>query len=309
MVDKIVPESEQKKQSLQCVVAETMPLPDDIETPENARQEGRASHEPANAAPHTRAAGESGGKKKTPKQKKLASMKSPIIDAIVNGRYVFKTKKAAEKKIRYIEERFVKSTYAPEEHKGRTIMWIRGYDLTKAEKKAGCIGNYALIYSEKTDDDKWTLKAQKLETDPGRHPQRKREKAKHPDWGYWVLRRIKKNWRYETIEEAYADLMTLAEDFPEVSIPAQNKLYTIIYRKADTEDGFPLFKVILEVENLPEGGFTITCKENTFTRDKPKETKQSEETTSKPQGKFTSMVELKRNKRTNIADATGDSEA
>lgn len=236
-------------------------------------------------------------------KKTLANVKSPIIDAVIHQRYVFGNKTDALNKIVYISEHFVKSTLAESVAADCTVIWIRDYQLSDDEVNAGCIGNYALLFCDQTPDKKYTVSARKLEIDPSKHPQRKRTKSKHPDWGYWVLRRIKKNWRYGSIDEAYNDLMQLAEDFPEVSIPGQNKLYTIVYRKTD-DDSLPLFRIVLEVEALKEGGFTVTCTENTFKRDdKPKREEVNEKAEPEQVGRFTSMVAVKRNKRRNISDS------
>lgn len=241
-------------------------------------------------------------------KKSLAHVKSPVIDALIHQRFVFTNRADAVEKIRQIEQRFVRSSLAESVTPETTVVWIRGFQLTGEEEKSGCIGNYAVVQADQTPDGKYTLIARKLPVEPARHPVRKRRKGKHPDWGYWVLRRVQKNWRYGSIDEAYGDLMKLAEDFPEVSIPSQNKLYTIIYRKT-TDGSLPLFRVILEVEALPQGGFTITCKENTFKRENKPE-KKSEEPAAESQeapGRFASMVTVKRNRRKNIADLVGKS--
>jgi hypothetical protein len=237
-------------------------------------------------------------------KKSLANAKSPIMDAVIHQRYVFAKKSDALKKIIDISEKFVTSTLAESVAADCTVIWIRDYEITEAEMAAGCIGNYALLYPDETPDGKYTVAARKLVIEAAKHPQRKRQKSKHPDWGYWVLRRIKKNWRYGSIDEAYSDLMQLAEDFPEVSIPGQNKLYTIVYRKTD-DNSLPLFRIVLEVEALPEGGFTITHKENTFKREnKPPREESTVQNTeaAEPMGKFASMIAVKRNKRRNISE-------
>lgn len=239
-------------------------------------------------------------KRKKPK-KFLANIKSPIIDAILNGHYVFSSREQAEKKLEYVQSRFVRSSYGQEEEVPRTILWIRGYDVTEEEEATGCIGNYAIIYIDEQPGNSFTLAAQKVVADAKRHPQRRRKKNRHPDWGYWVLRRIKKGWRYDSIDEAYSDLMTLAEDFPDVTIPSQNKVFTILYQRSMDEEELPLKRVILEVEALHEGGFTVTCKPNNY---KPKETK-AKKVEAEPKaamGRFTSMVQVKQNRRKNIAD-------
>jgi hypothetical protein len=247
-------------------------------------------------------------------KKTLANVRSPIIEAVIHQRFVFASKADALAKINVISERFVRSTLAESAPNDCTVIWIRDYQLSEEEEKAGCIGNYALLYADKTPDGKYTVAARKLTIEAAKHPQRKRQKSKHPDWGYWVLRRVKKNWRYDSIDEAYNDLMQLAEDFPEVSIPGQNKLYTIVYRK--TEDGsLPLFRIVLEVEALPQGGFTITSKENTFKREgKPRREEEVQSTadastTPEQMGRFTSMITVKRNKRRNIGDVRANAAA
>ncbi len=232
-------------------------------------------------------------------KKVLAHAGHPIIDAVIKMRYAFSNYDDALNKITYLENRFVKSSLADLETPATTVLWIRGYDVTKKEEEAGYTGNYALISPDMTPDKKYTLIARKLEVEIGKHPQRKRKKSKHPDWGFWVLRRVQKGWRYDSVEEAYADLMAIAEEFPEVSIPSSNKLFTIIYRKA-TDDSLPLFRVVLEVEALQEGGFTITCTENTYRSNKTKEV--PTEDAPEPIGKFASMIALKKNRKKNIND-------
>ena len=242
-----------------------------------------------------------------PRRRKIvATVKSPLMEASLHGRFRFKTRKEAIERIQAISERFVKSSLTPEDRDDALILWVKGYDLTEEEVDKGCIGNYVFLYCEELTDGRFTLRAQKLEADPQSHPQRRRRKGKHPDWGYYVLRRIKKEWRYHSVEEAYADLLKLAEDFPQVSIPASNKLYTIIYQKPEDPNGVPLFRAVLDiVPNREQGGFQITCKENLFRRNSGAPSANARPVSSgapqvdgKPAaGYFTSMLEMKRSKR------------
>jgi hypothetical protein len=234
-------------------------------------------------------------------RKYLATAANPIIAAVLEGHYSFRTRTSAEEKLAYIQENFVRSTYGQEDDTPRTIIWIRGYDVTEEEEAAGCIGNYAIIYVNELSEDTYTLSALKVIADPRRHPQRRRKKNRHPDWGYWVMRRINKGWRYDSIDEAYSDLMTLTEDYPLVTIPSQNKVLTILYQRPENEGDPALRRVILEVEALHEGGFTIVCKDNNH---KPKESKvpKVEAEAKAAVGRFTSMVQVKQNRRKNIAD-------
>jgi hypothetical protein len=240
--------------------------------------------------------------------KVLAHARHPIIDAVIKMRYTFSSYEDALDKIDYLEKRFVKSSLSESVTPDTTVLWIRGYEVTEAEEEKGYQGNYAVITPEMTPDKKYTLIARKIEIDLGKHPQRRRNKSKHPDWGYWVLRRVQKGWRYDSVEEAYKDLMAIAEDFPEVSIPSTNKLLTIIYRKT-TDGSLPLFRVILEVEALREGGFTITCKENEHKgAKKPKAENAITAEGEEPEqiGRFASMVALKKNRKKNINDVLNE---
>ncbi|TAE33155.1 MAG: hypothetical protein EAY65_05640 [Alphaproteobacteria bacterium] len=239
------------------------------------------------------------------KKKNLANIKSPIIQAVINQTYVFPNKSAALDKLSYIGDRFIRSSLTNDLDGTSCVLWIRGYDISPEEQEGGYVGNYALIGVELTKDKKYTLSASKLPIELEKHPQRIRKKSKHPDWGYWVLRRVQKNWRYEDINDAYSDLMQLAQDYPDVSIPSQNKVFTIIYHKREGVEN-PLMRIILELDSLSEGGFTIRWQENTYQRKDEKASKKAEkiEENAPPQqvGRFTSMVMVKQNKRKNIAD-------
>jgi hypothetical protein len=241
-----------------------------------------------------------------PKKKNLANVKSPIIQAIIDQTYVFPNKEMALRKLAYVSDRFIRSSLTSELESTATVLWIRGYAITAQEEESGFLGNYAMIGVEITANGSYTLAASKLPIELSKHPQRLRKKGKHPDWGYWVLRRVQKNWRYDAIDEAYNELMQLVQDYPEVSIPGQNKVYTIIYHKREGVEN-PLLRIVLEVESLPQGGFTITWKENTYQRadSKPRKNASKDEEDKPPQqqvGRFTSMVMVKQNKRKNLAD-------
>jgi hypothetical protein len=253
-------------------------------------------------------------KEEDQKQKKmLAHVRHPIIDAVIKMRYSFSNYEDALDKIVFLEKKFVKSSLSESVTPDTTVLWIRGYELTEAEEGEGFTGNYAVISPDMTPDKKYTLTARKLDIELAKHPQRKRRKSKHPDWGYWVLRRVQKGWRYDSVEEAYKDLMAIVEDFPEVTIPSSNKIFTIIYRKTN-DDSLPLHRVVLEVEALKEGGFTITCKENTHRGSGGKKpdaavTGGEDGAEQEAPGRFASMVALKKNRKKNINDVLKEQKA
>lgn len=251
-------------------------------------------------------------------KKTLANIKSPIIQAVINEQYRFKTEEDALKKIAYLKTRFVESKKAREADGGKNaIIWVKDYDLTDEETEAGLLGNFALInFTFDKKSKQHYLQATKLPAEPKFHPKRIRSKQSTADFGHFVLRRVSKNWWYPTIEEANKDLELLAADYPEVSIPATNKLYTMIYRRAEKGDK-PVKRYVLEVEAHEQGGFTISIKENTYVAKKKPEKKThplqermaaaadataataegTPPTDGTTQGKFTSLVALKRSRK------------
>lgn len=240
-------------------------------------------------------------------KKSLATLKSPIVQAIVGGQYRFKTKEDALEKIAFIKARFVQSKLAKQDDSELSaIIWIKDYELIDKEIADGLLGNFALVtLSEDSKAKRFYLQAQKLPAAPKFHPKRIRPKQKTPDFGHWVLRRIQKEWWYPTIEEANADLMALAEEFPLVCIPATNKLYAMIYRAA-AKGTKPVNRYVLEIKAHEQGGFKIDLSANHYVA-KPKAPKKEvpvRETAGETQGKFTALEKLKRSRKRTDAPAS-----
>lgn len=240
-------------------------------------------------------------------KKSLATLKSPIVQAIVGGQYRFKTKEDAMAKIAFIKARFVQSKLAKQdESELSAIIWIKDYELIDKEVADGLLGNFALIsLTEDTKEKRFYLNAQKLPAAAKFHPKRIRPKQKTPDFGHFILRRVQKNWWYPTIEEAGADLAALAEEFPQVCIPATNKLYAMIYRSAPKGEK-PVKRYVLEIKPHEQGGFMIALTDNNYVA-KPKPVRKAipeRKTEGETQGKFTATEKLKRSrKRTDAAPA------
>lgn len=247
-------------------------------------------------------------------QKRLATEKNPTIEAIINGLFRLETNDQAIDKITALKENFIiSSKLPPSEIEGGIKLWIRGYKITEDEEKEGYLGNYAEISTLELADGKFTITAKKLDIKLKFHPQRKRPKKKHPDWGHPCMRLIKKGKTFETIEDAQKVLGQLHEEFPNISIPAVNKLFVIIYSKAEKP---PVQKYILEIAADRDGnGFKIEAKPNKYDKAKTqaaKDVRKNPESSNQgsnapddnPLGKgyFASMIELKRNNKTQISE-------
>lgn len=231
----------------------------------------------------------------TPKNKKTATSVHPTINAVLKELYRFANEEQALSRIRQLKEHFVASKLSAEKP-NTAVLWIRGYALTPEESKQGYTGNYAII-SAKKQGGKYVLAATKLATELGVHPQRKRPKKQHPDWGHPILRDIKKKRNYDSAAEAAHELSRLHEEFPEASIPDEGRLMIILYEKTEGRKS-PVQKYKFAVRAVPEGGFIIEYQKNV----KPIKS-QLPGSKAAPLPKdaessyFTEMVKLKRKKK------------
>ena len=181
------------------------------------------------------------------------------------------------------------------------ILWVKGYGLTKEEEEEGFLGNFGRIYIKKTEEGKFTLLLEKIEKPIRLHPQKKRNRHKHPNWAHHVLRKIKKGHVYTIPTEATEDLEILHEEFPDISIPAKGKLFIMVYKKPENEGDIPVEKIVLEQKLMQDGTVIIEWKanerkklESAYIEEKNKQKEEVKK--EEPQGYFTSMVSLKRNK-------------
>lgn len=197
--------------------------------------------------------------------KKNANIRNPVIAAVVQELFRFSNEKQAQDKIEAIRNNFAISNKTPKAERANTlILWIKGFAITTDEEDKGYTGNYAAISAKKIDGGKYTLHAQKIESELKFHPEKKRVKKRHPDWGNPILRGIRKKKIYKTAEEAFAELSLLHEEYPEISIPGKNRLLIMIYEKREGEP--PVKKYKLEVMAEESGGYCINFQENTKTQ-------------------------------------------
>lgn len=231
-----------------------------------------------------------------PYKKRYAFIKDPVIEAVVNGYYVFQNKEQGAKQLGIIKERYVISREGPGEGEaGSCILWIKGYEVTPEETEKGFIGNFALISLEQRDVTEWRFSVRKLEAESRIHPQRKRPDARHPNWGHPILRSVQKQRVYFTIEEAQSELHILQQEYPQAAVPGANRLFIMIFSRKEGEEN-PIKRYILEIKIAPNGGFFIDCTLNPNQgKKKPKLPENAE-----PMGHFASKVVLgkARKKRT-----------
>lgn len=177
--------------------------------------------------------------------------------------------------------------------KPAVIIWLRGYALTPEEEREGFLGNYALVTVKAVQEEKekFTLIATKLAADLKHHPQTKRPKQQHPDWGHPILRGVKRKKLYLDVEHAQAELQALHEEYPDVTIPCTHKLYIIIYDKKLNKVP-PVQKWVLTVQPQQDGGYYIVAEENNYQAAPALPGQQAREA-QEPVGFFTAKIAMK----------------
>lgn len=228
-------------------------------------------------------------KKPVGKQKKYATVHNPTINAVLKALYSFASEEQALQHIDKLKENFVTSKQSKTPN--TALIWVGGYELTEEEKEQGSTGNFALI-SYKKSGDRYKLYATKISSDPAHQPHRKRPKKEHPDWGHPILRDIRKGRLFESMEQAFAELMRLHEEFPNISIPSDNGLLIILYEKVEGEK-LPVQKYKFKIEITPAGEYFIHYRRNV----KPKKTAYKRNQESENKGYFSAVVNLRRKQK------------
>lgn len=232
------------------------------------------------------------------KQKKAATTRNPSIEAVVKQLLRLPSEAEAVKKMNSLRKHFVVSKQHIEQSDTPNLMlWIKGFEVSKAELNDGFLGHFAVIAPKQLPDGRWTLTATKLWLELAKHPQKKYQakKQRHPNWGHPVLRKIKKGVDGLSLEEGVGMLMKLHEEYPDASIPGELKLYLMIYKKADKGEK-PITKWVFEMAEQSEGIYRITYKTNE-PQEKPTAKKPTATTNNEVLGKFTAKAVMKKKRK------------
>ncbi|MBI1274719.1 hypothetical protein GC177_01960 [bacterium] len=223
---------------------------------------------------------------------RIATSQSPWIASVIEGSCHFADEATALKRLEAIKRQFILSKHQPAQDYPRPacILWVKAYEVTEEEAAQGYLGHYAILTVELPNNKgRSPISITKLPSELAMHPQKKRPKTKHPDWGFHVLRGVQQGRHYLTSQEGQQQLEMLHDEFPDTSILCTHKLYTIIYRKADNPRD-SIQKWVLTVEPTPEGTFTIKAAPNNYK--KPSTLKPGESTEIRPLGYFTAKAQL-----------------
>lgn len=251
-------------------------------------------------------------------RKRYATVLHPTIEAVVSALFRLPSEEAAMKRLASIRDYFIisrsesrdgkevladtETATPPAEADPRELkLWIKGFGVSEEDEKKGFLGNYALLRVTALEGGKWTITAEKLDVPAKNHPQRKRIIRHHPNWGHPVLRNVKKKKLYPSPEEARKALLQLHEEFPDVSIPNNDKLFIITYART-TDGSNPIQKIVLEIKPSGHDGCIIDWRPNDPARRKLPGSAESKkpadaEGKGEEKGYFTTMVEIKRRRK------------
>lgn len=186
----------------------------------------------------------------TPSQKKYATVHNPYVSEILNDHCVFPTKADAVTHLELLRKKFHISKAQPPDPifaDHQLCFWVRGYQVTQEEAEAGYLGNFARLYVIHAKG-KWRIRIQHVGVNLEEHPIEKRPVGENPDFGYVVIRNARRGKRYDTAEEARAELALLREVYPVVSIhPHPDELFTMAYSSEEPVPKKRMKKIRLEV--------------------------------------------------------------
>ncbi|MEU6214194.1 ATP-binding protein [Streptomyces sp. NPDC047023] len=201
---------------------------------------------------------------------RYATVQNPSIRGIIHGSYRHHSRQEALDRLMAIANSFTLSRlYNRELDPERPILWIQGYELTLRDRARNLIGNYARLSVARLGNDRWTLTAEKLETDRP-HPKRRRvqQSHHHPNWGHPILRRVLRNQRTDPPAKPYPDITAAQKDLDELqdqylkTIPSPGELRIMVWDGARKRAGLDaIVRVILTIEALPGTGFVIRASE------------------------------------------------
>ncbi len=83
---------------------------------------------------------------------KIATIRSPLFQAITRGMFQFPDLAAAKAKLEAIRETYETSSHLPSAKAGHVVLWIKGYDVSPEEAEAGYLGHYAELQPIERED-------------------------------------------------------------------------------------------------------------------------------------------------------------
>lgn len=255
------------------------------------------------------------------KEKYYAYFEHETVQAMLHSLFRFQTPMQAQLvSNRFADEVILSPKMSDPRDRTAIFLWVRDLDVTEEQRKLGYVGNFAKISLVKLPNGKWTLSMVRVDVPLNKHPLYVKVARRYPNSGHPVIRAASRNKTWPSMQEAFAQLMKLHEEYPEVSTPGVNKLKIMTYRKAEKGQS-PVQRLELSVVKKDEGVYGISIKNQNEEREKISAIRQSADDKmaksaspaaapaaaaaakpaakgSKPvEGKFTAMVQKKKKKK------------
>jgi len=230
--------------------------------------------------------------------KEVAGLNDPTIEAIVGGLFRFSRESQAVSLLQRLSKNFlISDDQEPVQPSGCPTLkiWIHGFSVTESEQEKGFLGHFARLTIKKLDGGKVTIVAEKISSSLSNHPMKKIPKRQNPNSGHRLVRAAARGKVYESIEQLRTEMLEMHEEFPETTIPGNDKILFMLYSRTSTP---PLRKVRLSIAPISSGGYKLELADYIK---KPNVTHTNEQVANAPDapkaGKFESMVKLQRKRR------------
>ena len=235
------------------------------------------------------------------RNQRYANVANPHIHALITGRYRFEDEAQAVKKMQYFEHHYTVSNKEKYDdmpkNKHCMQIWIKDYHISTQDADDGYLGHFAFVAPHMLSTGIYTLQATKIDIPLKYHPRRRRRKERLPNWAHPILRNVKKQKIYATLDEVMMEFDQLLMEYPDTTIPGDKKLLLMIFdRNSNAKQ--PVQKYVITIAPHKDGGFMLECKLNDYVgRVGPRATAKKDNAEEVPSGYFTSMISLKRKNR------------
>lgn len=194
-----------------------------------------------------------------PKWRSVAWVSDAMIQAVLQATYRFAAMSDALDALHTLMRTYELSRAQPLTLEEGIIFWVRDYDVSPEEEKDGYLGHFMHVRVAE-EAGLFVLRGEKYAVELKYHPQQKRHREAHPNWGHPVMRAIKRKKIYPTLEAAQAELDVLHADFPAGSIPNAASLRMMVYERVKGKKKPDIVKYAMAIASHPTQGFYIEAK-------------------------------------------------
>ncbi|KZS42406.1 hypothetical protein AWE51_02895 [Aquimarina aggregata] len=145
------------------------------------------------------------------------------------------------------------------------ILWVRDYNIENL-KEQGYYGNYIKLGVKKLKLGKfyyYDIYHENVEIPIENHPRKNLSTGKHPNWHHRVLKRITKEFEYESEKDAEIDLLKLFNDHPDSgNFFSSGRLRIFVYKSDYKPKKIKSF--LFDIEHKSNGKYQIIFRENNY---------------------------------------------